>query len=134
MTADERDTIRRLVDRAKRDRIERSTLGMSSCSECHIPLDDVNYQCQTCRERVRSRQRRQVKQLEERVEFLQEIVRGHADVVAEKNAEIRRLKRRVDQLESERASAPPRYETDAARLAARRRTFRESKRRARQAA
>lgn len=122
MSPEERNVLRLLVNDAQHARYADDHKNREVCSTCLTSTEYVTWDCETCRERLRARHSRKVAALEAEIQRRTELILELGAKLDEARAENRRLR--------QTAQANLRYQTEEERLEARRRTWRESKRRA----
>ena len=121
MTRQERDGLRRLVSDAQKQRYANDHT-QKLCSGCGAPIEQTVWDCTVCRDRLKARHTREIAALEEQVAQRDRLLE-------EMFAAQERLREENRQLRAAAQSVFP-YQTEQERIEARRRTWRESKRRA----
>lgn len=134
MTAEERAQLKEAVSAAQRAKHDADTSIAGRCPGCGGRGDSFTWDCVTCRERNRQRQRREVDRLKADLEHARDLLRDAHQSASEWREKHRVVAARLDAVLAEAWTPPARYQTDEERVEARRRTYRMSKRRARQAA
>lgn len=137
MTAEELKGLRALVNEAQHERFKADT--PRACTSCGGSWESVTWDCTACRERLKTRHRRELRARDDRIRTLVELLDEREAVIGRLRGDLNRDRaahqRKVAELEALIDRLRPvavvrtKYDTDEERAEARRRSWRDSQRR-----